>query len=364
MRAYVTNAVSNTVSVINTTSNTVVDTIPVADGPSGIAVTPDGGHAYVTREGADAVSVIDTASNTVGDTTSVGVFPHSVALSPDGSRAYVTNFVGNTISVIDTTTNTVLGTAISVSGSPYGIAVSPDGQNAYVTHLVLNGTVSVVALTPPVFSAAPDPVDFADQRVGTTSAPSTVTVTNTGTSALTFGAAAVTLDGANKGAFAISDDTCSNSSVAVADTCTVKVSFSPASTGAKTADLTFTSNAPDSPDTVTVNGTGVQVPMKTQRLATQLPTRIKVSGLTLITPANTRTNAGQRVRTIVRGGPKKPTAAGEVRSFTVIRGANGRTSVRTYGKPNLRLVVVQRARATQGYSAFTRTTKYTNGKRN
>jgi hypothetical protein len=83
----------------------------------------------------------------------------------------------------------------------------------------------------------------------------------------------------------------------------------------------------------------------------------------VLTPANARTNAGQLVRTIVRGGPTKPTTAGEVRYFTIVRGPNGKTSVRTFGYPNLRLRVTQKAPATDGYTAFTRSATYTEGKR-
>ena len=44
--AYVTNSHSNTVSVIDTASNTVVATVPVGNGPIAVAITPDGKHEY------------------------------------------------------------------------------------------------------------------------------------------------------------------------------------------------------------------------------------------------------------------------------------------------------------------------------
>ena len=40
---------SNTVSVIDTASNTVVTTVPVGTSPHGVAVTPDGKHVYVAN---------------------------------------------------------------------------------------------------------------------------------------------------------------------------------------------------------------------------------------------------------------------------------------------------------------------------
>ena len=67
-RAYVPNNLANTVSVIDTTTNTVVATIGVGDAPVGVAVSPDGTRAYVTNFNSDTVSVIDTATNTVVDT--------------------------------------------------------------------------------------------------------------------------------------------------------------------------------------------------------------------------------------------------------------------------------------------------------
>ena len=35
--------------MIDTATNTVTATVPVGDGPIGVAVTPDGAHAYVTN---------------------------------------------------------------------------------------------------------------------------------------------------------------------------------------------------------------------------------------------------------------------------------------------------------------------------
>jgi len=130
--AYVTNHVSNSVSVIDTASNTVVSTIGVGQRPLGVAITPDGSRAYVVNRVSNSVSVIDTTSNTVVASVGVGHEPHSVAITPDGSRAYVGNFSSNSVSVIDTASNTVVST-IGCS-SPAGIAITPDGSRAYVAN--------------------------------------------------------------------------------------------------------------------------------------------------------------------------------------------------------------------------------------
>jgi YVTN family beta-propeller protein len=49
--AYVTNAGSDTVSVINTRTNRVVADVPVAPVPAGIAITRNGRRVYVTHGG-------------------------------------------------------------------------------------------------------------------------------------------------------------------------------------------------------------------------------------------------------------------------------------------------------------------------
>jgi YVTN family beta-propeller protein len=148
--AYVVNYPSypENVSVIDTASNTVVATVPLVaySSPEGIAFTPDGKHAYVANGQTDTVSVIDTASNTVvGAPIVVGSLPLAVAITPDGKHAYVVNWVAATLSVIATASNTVVEGPITVTDEPVAIAITPDGKHAYVAgETSVVGTVSVV----------------------------------------------------------------------------------------------------------------------------------------------------------------------------------------------------------------------------
>ncbi len=112
------------VSVIDTSTNTVVDTVAMNDGATGVAITPDGTRAYVTNSLSHTVSVVDTASDTVIATVVVGPGPQDVAITPDGAHAYVTNPGDNTVSVIDTSTNTVTAT-VPAGRTPYYVAITP-----------------------------------------------------------------------------------------------------------------------------------------------------------------------------------------------------------------------------------------------
>src|SRR5437867_1241980 len=110
-QAYITNFIDNTVSVIDTATNTVTaPPVPVGQFPQGVAVTPDGKYVYVGTLTGTAVSVIDTATNAVSATVLVGLIPEGIAVTPDGAHVYVGNFFGNTVSVIDTATNGVIKT--------------------------------------------------------------------------------------------------------------------------------------------------------------------------------------------------------------------------------------------------------------
>ena len=59
---YVTNANSNTVSVIDPKTNTVVTTIPVGSNPIKVDVNPANGLVYVTNANSNTVSVVSTVS--------------------------------------------------------------------------------------------------------------------------------------------------------------------------------------------------------------------------------------------------------------------------------------------------------------
>jgi len=152
--AYVANHNSNNLSIINVTADTVITTISVGNGPSGVSASPDGTKVYVANRLSDNVSVINTATNTVIATIPVGDDPRGVSVSPDGRKVYVTNFGSDDVSVINTITNTV-STTIPVGIAPWGVSVSLDGTKVYSvnnhnTVSVINTATNTVIATVPV----------------------------------------------------------------------------------------------------------------------------------------------------------------------------------------------------------------------
>jgi YVTN family beta-propeller protein len=144
--AYITNFGTNTVSVINVATNTVIDSVVVGNSPYGVCVHPDGSKVYIANSGNKTISVINTATNTVTATITVGDTPSGIAISPDGSKVYVVNHASNTVNIINTTTNAVTDT-ISVGSGPLGICVSPDGNLLYVSNENNNSITKINTIT-------------------------------------------------------------------------------------------------------------------------------------------------------------------------------------------------------------------------
>src|SRR6185436_12528539 len=66
--------------------------------------------AYLANGASNLVTVLDTSNDAVLSTIPVGAGPSRTAVSKDGLRAYVSNTSDNTVSVIDTTTDSVTAT--------------------------------------------------------------------------------------------------------------------------------------------------------------------------------------------------------------------------------------------------------------
>ncbi len=110
----------------------------------------------------------------------------------------------------------------------------------------------------PEFSIAPSPFEFGGVATGSNSAAQVFTVTNLGSSAAAIGTAA--LSGTDAGQFLITADACGETALAQGEGCDIGVVFAPTSTGTKSATLQVLSNAPESPATVAISGTGADPP--------------------------------------------------------------------------------------------------------
>lgn len=188
-RVWVANRENNTVTVINTGTNTVVSEITVGSKPRSLAFSADGSKVFVANQRGNldvdhnfvngfgvsptlsSVSVISNASKTVVDTiTDVGAEPYGVVVAPNGAYVAVSAFRAGKIRFYDANTHALVhtheymnsldvipsgfdindvdedGDFLADLGEPRAFVITADSSRLYVTHLI-PGFVSVLDLT-------------------------------------------------------------------------------------------------------------------------------------------------------------------------------------------------------------------------
>lgn len=151
--AYVTNEGSDTVSVVDRSTDRVVDVIEVGKDPRGVAVSPDASTAFVVNSGSHTLTILDVNTSRVLHTVNleVGASPSDVAITPDGRTLYVVNTALNTVSAIDAVAFQTRET-IPVGYRPVALALDPRGIQLLVANSGTN-TVSVISTSRNVVTA-------------------------------------------------------------------------------------------------------------------------------------------------------------------------------------------------------------------
>lgn len=152
-RVYVANkegggSSTGSLTVINASNNSVITTITDTCfvSPEWVSVNPAGTRAYVVNRQGNSVCIVDTSSNTVVDDVAVGSEPRSAVVTCDGAFVYVANNQGSpSVSKIQTSDNTVIGGIDFGSGSPRNMSITPDCSKIYVP--LQNNTVGVIDRT-------------------------------------------------------------------------------------------------------------------------------------------------------------------------------------------------------------------------
>jgi YVTN family beta-propeller protein len=121
-----------------------VQSVPLNDFPTGIAVTPLGDRLYVADRLFNILSVFDLPALTPAGLVNVGSGPLGVAIDPTGTLLLTANDVGNDVSVVNIPSGPV-EPRIAVGPAPVGVAFHPSGRTAYVANS-FGDTVSVIDL--------------------------------------------------------------------------------------------------------------------------------------------------------------------------------------------------------------------------
>ena len=269
------------------------------DGATSIALDSSG-TAYV--KGNTFSSNFPTTPGAFSTTFTAGLDSEAfvLLLNPAGSALDYSTFLGG------------------VAGSEYGLAttmIALDNQvppNIYVTGYTNSNTFPTTtgafqtkragAYDGYVTKFAPSPnvglspgLNFGNQNDGTTSAPLTITVTNTGNS--TLNVSAVNITGTNAADFK-QTNTCTTGGVAPQSTCAINVTFTPSISGTENATVSITDNAPDSPESTALTGVGEGTGPAVTLSPTRLTFATQVVGTTSAPQNVTLTNTGSAVLSI------------------------------------------------------------------
>ncbi len=161
---------SEGVFVIDKTTKQV--TAPIQGvGPGALAVSPNRSTLYVANQYAQSVSVVDTTSGQVVDTMAffIGDYYNGVwdlEMSPDGKKLYV-GLGDSTVAVVDTATRKVVSTPTYTDFWDGDMELSPDGTLLYGTSpgaSVVDGFIVVIDTATMSYEYPDDYVPVTDGR--------------------------------------------------------------------------------------------------------------------------------------------------------------------------------------------------------
>ncbi|MBH8566399.1 hypothetical protein I8748_30310 [Nostoc sp. CENA67] len=138
--AYISSQRDNEVLAVDVNSGKITR-IPVGSQPNKMLLSTDQNQLYVANGNSDSISVIDTNANKVVQTISLsrpgdkykGANPNSLALNSNNSQLYVTLGGENAVAVVDLKSKKVAG-RIPTGWYPNSVSVSADGKKLYVVN--------------------------------------------------------------------------------------------------------------------------------------------------------------------------------------------------------------------------------------
>jgi YVTN family beta-propeller protein len=163
---------SNSVTLIDTSTNKVKGTIYVGRSPHEAFFTPDGRELWITVRGENYVSVIDPALMKEMRRIQMADGPGMTAFGPDGRYGFVCSSFNPELAVVDVASHRIVKRLPQASPFCPNIAVTPENDEVWIT-LKDTGRVQVYSATPPFEQRAlletgpiTNHINFANNRNG------------------------------------------------------------------------------------------------------------------------------------------------------------------------------------------------------
>lgn len=127
---YVTNSAGETIDVVDSGTNSVVQVIRGIELPHGVNFSPDGSRVYVSDESESMLDVIDRESGEIVKKIPLSGRPNNLTVTKDGRGVLVgIRTLPGAVDVVDTT-SLILAKTIPINRSIHNIYVTPDGKYA------------------------------------------------------------------------------------------------------------------------------------------------------------------------------------------------------------------------------------------
>ncbi|GEM_PF-1709823 len=139
---YVLNRLDKTVTRLSTADGRTEATFQGGDSPYGLAVSKDESTLFVSDSSAGRVLALDAKTGARTAEIPVGESPTALRLDPEGKTLFVSNRGSNSVSIVDTASFSETS-RVEVGKMPAGLAIVPEGDKLYVAN-ELSGNVSVV----------------------------------------------------------------------------------------------------------------------------------------------------------------------------------------------------------------------------
>ena len=238
---------TSTSSILSQTVNAAGSTLKISPTSVNFGTVYQGqvGAQFVTLTNSGSSSITISGINITTPGNAVGDFGEITSCTPYISKMPGTLAAGKSCTIAvgylasvkiysPTASTATLAITDNAAGSPQTVPLS-------LTMINPQASLSATSLA------------FGNQKTGTTSTAKTVKVTNTGTTPLNLSNLTIT----GNFAIATSGTTCAkNGTVQASSSCQINVTFTPTSKGSKTGTLAISDNAQNSPQNVSLSGTG------------------------------------------------------------------------------------------------------------
>jgi len=240
------------ISPVDGTANTCQPIFNLGEGdyPSSMIAESSGHFLYIAQSGGVEVYSVDQTTGALSPVLGPlsGISLHQAAAVADPMGPYIYASGGGNIHAYQVDQQT--GNLTEIPGSPFTTGVA---NPTCCGGLAISGS-PVQAISGPAVTIFPaGPMNFGTVTVGNTSATQIVSIVNVGSQLLAINS--ISIAGTNASSFS-ETNTCQPTLSPNAN-CSVSISFTPQSVGASTANLQVADNAPGSPQTLVLNGSGI-----------------------------------------------------------------------------------------------------------